>query len=387
MSDPGERRLVADETTLHAVLDAASRHDRYALDTEFHGERTYHAQLALVQIAYGDEVVLVDPLAVDVRALAPLLDGDATLIAHAGDQDLAILQRRVGVTPRRYFDTQVAAGFCGLGVPSLANLTERLAGVKLRKGDRLTDWTRRPLTPDQLAYAGDDVAYLLQLADALEDRLQHAGRLEWACDECEERRRRDRTRAEPDTAWWRLKGSRQLRGKSRGVAQCVTAWRERRAERLDTPPRYVLSDLALAGIIARPPTSRDELANIRGLDGRVLREPIVHELLDAVARGLALPADELRLPPREEADRGLAPAVSVIAAWLSQHANELGLEPSLLATRADLVELLNTGGGRLAHGWRADTVGEPIRQLMDGRAVLALGDHGRKLVLQSATPT
>jgi ribonuclease D len=375
--------LVTDDRALRTVVEEARTHKRYALDTEFHGERTYHPQLALVQLAFGSRIVLVDPLAADMRELAPLLDSDAELVAHAGDQDLAILGRRVGATPRHYFDTQVAAGFAGMGVPSLANLTERLVGVKLAKGDRLTDWTRRPLTADQLAYAADDVAYLLEIADLLEAQLTEVGRLEWAHDECEERRQRDRTRPDADLAWWKIKGGRQFRGKSRGVAQCVAAWRERRAESLDTPPRFVLSDLALAGIVARPPASREQLADIRGVDGRVLRDPVASELLDAVARGSALTAEELRLPPRDDADRSLAPAVSVIAAWLSQRANELGLESSLLATRADLVELLNTGGGRLAEGWRAETIGEPIRHLLAGTAVLALGDGGRRLELRN----
>ncbi len=382
MTSEPSTRLVTDEQTLRGIVDEARTHRRYALDTEFHGERTYHPQLALVQLAYGTTIVLVDPLAADMHELAPLLESDAELVAHAGDQDLAILSRRVGVAPRHYFDTQVAAGFAGMGVPSLANLAERLVGVKLGKGDRLTDWTRRPLTADQMSYAADDVAYLLEIADRLEEKLAENGRLEWAHDECEERRRRDRTRPEPEIAWWKIKGGRQLRGKARGVAQCVAEWRERRAEALDTPPRFVLSDLALAGIVARPPTSREQLSDIRGIDGRVTREPVVSELLKAVARGLELTNEGLRLPPRDDADRSLSPAVSVIAAWLSQRASELGLESSLLATRADLVELLNTGSGRLAEGWRAETIGEPIRHLLAGTAVLALGDGGRRLELR-----
>lgn len=373
--------FVTDDGALADIVARAAAHDRYALDTEFHGEKTYHPQLALVQIAYDSCIALIDPLAVDVEGLRPLLERDATLVAHAGDQDLAILQRRVGTGPGRYLDTQVAAGFCGLGVPSLANLAERLVGVKLRKGDRLTDWTRRPLTADQRAYAADDVAHLLEIADALRDRLVAAGRLEWALAECEERRQRDRARPDIDTAWWRIKGARQLRGKARGVAQTVAAWRERRAEMLDIPARYVLSELAFAGIIARPPESVAQLGDIRGIDNRMAREPIASELLAAVARGLALSPDELRLAPRDDVDRSLAPAVTVVGAWLAQRASELELEPSLLATRADVVELLNTGGGRVAEGWRCELVGAPIRDLVAGRASLGLADNGRRLEL------
>src|SRR5262249_43403432 len=154
-----------------------------------------------------------------------------------------------GRVPTELFDTQVAAGFVGMGTPSLASAVERMVGAKLAKGDRLTDWTRRPLKVEQRAYAAADVEYLLELHDELGRRLGTAGRLQWAVDECEERRNRIRTRPEPESAWWRIKGARQLRGSTRGVAQAVAAWRERTAEALDVPPRYVLSDLALTGVV------------------------------------------------------------------------------------------------------------------------------------------
>ena len=171
--------------------------------------------------------------------------------------------------PTQLFDTQVAAGFIGLGAPSLASLVERLLDVRLTKGDRLTDWTRRPLHVEQRLYAAADVEYLLELHDVLVARLEPMGRLDVG-----DRRVRRAAAARahpprPEVAWWRMKGARQLRGKSRGVAQQVGAWRERTAASLDVPPRFVLSDLALIGIVSRPPRNREELTAIRGVDGRV----------------------------------------------------------------------------------------------------------------------
>ena len=136
------------------------------------------------------------------------------MVAHAAEQDLAILVRTCGDPPSQLFDTQIASGSIGLGAPSLASLVERLLGVKLAKGDRLTDWTRRPLKPEQKVYAAADVEFLLALHDVLIARLEPMGRLAWATDECEERRARIRTRPEPELAWWRMKGARQLRGRS-----------------------------------------------------------------------------------------------------------------------------------------------------------------------------
>lgn len=354
---------------------------RYALDTEFHGERSYWPHLALIQIAWPEGVALVDPLSVDPSPLGELLAGDGCMVAHAADQDLTILERACGCAPSKLFDTQVAAGFIGMGTPSLAATVEKLLGTRLTKGDRLTDWTRRPLSADQRVYAAADVEHLLPLHDELVRRLDAVGRLEWATDECEERRQRIRTRPDAETAWWRIKGARQLRGSGRGVAQKVAAWRERTAEGLDVPARYVLSDLALAGVVQRPPRTRDDLTGIRGIDGR-LRDNTAKELLSAIAAGIDLPASELRLPESDRIDRSLAPAVTVLGAWLAQRASELDLDPALLATRAELTQMLQDRPSRLATGWRADLVGEPLQRLLRGDAALLLRDGGRRIELQ-----
>jgi ribonuclease D len=354
---------------------------RYALDTEFHGERSYWPHLALIQIGWPTGIALVDPLTVDVAPLGELLAGGGCMVAHAADQDLSILERACGCAPSQLFDTQVAAGFIGMGTPSLAAVVEKLLGTRLTKGDRLTDWTRRPLRPEQRVYAAADVEYLLALHDELVERLTAIGRLEWATDECEERRQRIRQRPEPDTAWWRIKGARQLRGSGRGVAQKVAAWREQTAEGLDVPARFVLSDLALAGIVQRPPRSREDLAGIRGIDGR-LRDNTAKELIAAVNAGMELPSSELRLPESDRIDRSLAPAVTVLGAWLAQRASELDLDPALLATRAELTQMLQDRPSRLATGWRADLVGEPLRRLLQGDAALVLRDGGRRLELR-----
>ncbi|HEX5614856.1 MAG TPA: HRDC domain-containing protein [Acidimicrobiia bacterium] len=376
-----EPRWIDDARALDELTRELADEPALAIDTEFHGERTYWPRLALVQIAWSDGLALVDPLAVDVAPLGAVLER-TTMVAHASDQDLAILERACGAVPAQLFDTQVAAGFVGMGTPSLLSLAERLLGVTITKGDRLTDWTRRPLGPGPRAYAAADVEHLLALRDLLVPQLTEAGRLEWALDECEIRRARDRTRPDPETAWWKLKSSRQLRGKSRGIAQEVTAWRERTAEANDQPPRLVLPDLGLAGVIARAPTTRDELADIRGLDGRHLRDGAAREILDAVRAGAELPASALRLPDSDHLDRALAPAATVLGAWVAQRAGELGIEASLLGTRNDVTDLLRDGSGRLSVGWRADLVGGPLTRLLHGHAALRFEDGGRRLVLE-----
>lgn len=358
------------------VADACGQ-PAYALDTEFHRERTYWPQIALVQLAVPGRVVLVDPLAVDLAPLAALLRGPGLAVAHAADQDLEVLERACGTIPARLFDTQLAAGFLGYSTPSLATLVERLLGLRLGKGDRISDWTERPLSDAQIAYAAADVAHLLAIHQILVERLEARGRLQWALEECEALRTRPHEPQDPDTAWWRVKESRSLRGRSRGVAQALAAWRERVAAAEDRPARHVLPDLALLAIAHRPPRGVEELRRVRGLDGRHLKGGADRAILRAVEAGLALGPGELRLPPVDDLERRLRPAVTLTSAWVSQLASDLEIDAALLATRADLHDLLaGAPDARLATGWRAELVGEPVRELVEGRAGLAFDGRG-----------
>jgi len=379
--------LITEPMRLAAIVGRLATVECYALDTEFHREKTYWPHLALVQVAWpaaGDQppgVALIDPLAVDVAPLAEVLASPATMVAHAADQDLEVLERACGRGPSRLFDTQVAAGFAGQGSASLSSLTASYLGVDVAKGDRLTDWSRRPLGASQLAYAAADVDHLLELADAIAADLERRGRLEWAQEECAVLLGRPRGPAEPERAWWRLRDSRQLRGPARGVAQELAGWRERRARDLDVPSRMVIPDLALQAMASRPPGSVHDLTEVRGLDGRHLRNGVGEAILSAVERGRRLPADRLALPPGDDVSRDLRPAVALAAAWVAQLARDEDIDAALLATRADLVAFLRgDGDARLAAGWREEMVGRPLRRLVEGRAALAFAGGGRLVV-------
>ena len=349
----------------------------YALDTEFHRERTYWPHLALVQVAWRDRIALIDPLAVDVRPFGAVLEAPLVCVAHAADQDLEVLEQACGVVPQKLFDTQLAAGFLGQASPSLTNLLERFVGVRLPKGDRLTDWSRRPLTESQRTYAASDVAHLLELTKLLCAQLTERGRLSWAEQECEEMLRRPRGPQDPDTAWWRLRESRSLRGQARGVAQSVAAWRERRAMALDIPPRFVLPDLSLLAIAQKPPRDLDALVAVRGVEGRHTKGRSGEDLLAAITAGLNLEPPVLRLPVVEDVDRDKRPAVALAAAWVAQIGRDLEIDPALLATRSDLVTLLRGDtDARPLQGWRAALVGEPVRMLAAGEAALAFNGRG-----------
>lgn len=378
-----QHEWIDDQARFEAVVNELLSAERYALDTEFHRERTYFPQLALLQIAWADGLVLVDPFAVDLAPFAQVLGGDGLAVLHAADQDLEVLDQACGTRPRRLFDTQLAAGFLGMSSPSLLTLVDKLLGIRLPKGDRLTDWTRRPLTDEQQSYAASDVIYLVELYERISDGLRERGRLAWAEEECDLLLRRARGPQDPATAWWRIKESRQLRGKARGVAQELAAWRERRAAELDTPSRFVLPDMAVAGIAHRPPRSLSELGAVRGLDGRHVKGDLGREIMEAVERGQALPVSDLRLPPTDDLDRHLRPAVTLVSAWVGQLSSELDIDATLLGTRADLHSFLRgDDDAKLATGWRHELVGTPVRHLVGGHAALAFDGRGG-LVLEA----
>jgi ribonuclease D len=374
--------LITDTDRLVTLCDDIVDEEFYAVDTEFHTERTYWPKLALIQLAWRDRVALVDPLAVDPAPLKRLFEGPGTAVAHAAGQDLDILRTACGAAPARVFDTQVAAGFLGMSSPSLGRLVEAVLGISLAKSDQLSDWLHRPLPPAQLDYAAGDVLHLLALRDAMVAQLDARGRLAWALEECALVLPGQRRNVVPEEAWWKVGDVRRLTGRSRGVAQEVAAWRERRAAEVDRPRRSVLSDLAILTIAQRPPRNRQDLEKLRGVDGRSLAKGGAVEILDAVERGRSLASDELRLPPDAAESKASQVAVAVCAGLVRQIADQLDFDQGLLATRSDIALLVVGEPSRLDVGWRSDIAGGPIRRLLAGEVAAAFGADGQ-LVLET----
>lgn len=375
--------LVTTDQELDDVVAAACNADRYAIDTEFHRERTYFPQVALIQLAWEDTLVLIDPLEVDLKPLAKLLEGDGLCVVHAGVQDLEVLDLSCGTIPKRIFDTQIAGGFLGIATASLSSLHDRFLGFSLPKGDRLTDWLRRPLTDDQMNYAASDVEHLLRLTDILQADLEEAGRTEWAFEECALLKDRPRNRRVPEDAILRIKEARSLKGQAFRVATAIAAWREQRAAESNTPVRQVLSDLGIVAIAQQAPATIDKLRGLRGVESRHLRDGADHEILTAVQIGLRMSPTERHPPRAPELPRHLRPVVTLVTAWIAQLARDHRLDPALLATRADVESLLKKDAdSRLTRGWRQELVGKPIAQLVGGEAAVAFDGDGN-LVLEA----
>jgi ribonuclease D len=375
---------ITNQAELDSLVDELSDTRAYALDTEFHRERTYLPQLAVVQLATRERIALVDALAVDVRPLSRVFQSNAVCVMHAGSQDLEILELVSGTVPQRMFDTQIAALFCGYRTSSLGRLVEGFLGIQLDKSAQLSDWTRRPLPEADLRYAASDVAHLLELRDTLVGRLDDRGRLQWAEEEIERLRSKDRSAPDPATLWWKLRGKTKLNGRARGVAQELAAWRDQVAKKQNRPPRTVLSDMALLALAQRPARNTEQLRGVRNFDlGRFKH---TDQLLSAIQRGTQLPKDEVRLPPKKPDNLpNVDGVIALCLAWLAQRAGEEDLDMSVLGTRDDVTSLVLHQPSRLANGWRDTLVGRELRSIIDGTAGLRV--NGTALELLDRVPS
>ncbi len=392
----------AEETErLRALADGARAAGRLALDTEFMGEGRYRTLLCLIQLAIpeapgtGERIMLIDPLEEDLEGdpLAELLaDPGVQIVVHAGRQDIALVRRRFQTEVHNVFDTQMAAGFAGLPAQaSYESLLAELLGLRVAKTASFTRWDARPLSPEQLAYAREDVVHLLELASELERRLESIGRLEWAREECEPLARSSDER-DPEAIFGRLPRIATLNAAARPVARELVDWRERTAERSNRPVQSVLGDAALMEIAKRRPSSRAELTRIRGV-GAGASGRRAEEVLEAVRRGRERPVDPAPERPRPPSMRPEeAPMVALGEALLRTRAREAGLAYELLAARADLQAIVaahrsgQEADVRTLRGWRRELVGAELLALLDGRISLAVerGPGGPTLRIQPA---
>ena len=346
---------------LTAFVASAARSTKLALDTEFMREKTYRAELCLLQIADGDRAACIDPLALtDLGSLVPLLSAPGVVkIMHAARQDLEVLYPAVGmVLP--VFDTQIAAALAGHPAQvGYAELARRLLGVDLAKAHTRADWSRRPLSAEEQEYALDDVRHLAALRDSLLDTLGAKGRLAWLEEELAALANPDALRVAPEDAWKKVKGLPSLDPARQQLVQTLAAWRERRADERNRPRGWILDDLSLREIALRLPRSIEALAGLPEMQESVVRK-CGEELLALVHdAGIAEPPPPL--PRRERPDPAQLALVKRLADIAGEAAKSLEISSEVVATRRELEKL--AAGRRdvsLLRGWRASVVGDRL---------------------------
>ncbi len=361
--------LIQDPAALTSLCEQL--HDRpwIALDTEFMRTRTYYARLCLVQVATPDLIACVDTLALpDIGPLLEVVYSPQVLkVFHSARQDLEVFADIRGAPPAPVFDTQVAASLCGYDDQiGYGALVESITGHKLPKLHTRADWEMRPLPPEQLHYAEDDVRYLRDVYRFLAQKLETLGRTAWLTEECAMLTDPGLYRNEPRQAFRRLRQGHSLPPAAQTVLRELVAWRERTAQQSNLPRGWVVADAALVETALAAPQTLEGLGQISGMGGAQSRK-WGGEILESIQRGQAMPPERLWEEPRRP-DRRQQTLYEQMQARVQALATEIKISPTLLAPRRELLKLIAGDlSGPLARGWRRALVGEELLQMCGAR--------------------
>jgi len=370
------------EREVVAVVEAIRRALLVGLDTEFVGESTYEPQLCLLQVATDERIWIVDPLGGANLSdfWAALTEPGREVIAVAARQEIAFCLRYAGRAPANLFDPQLAAGLVGLGYPlSHTNLVLKVLDVRIRAGETFTDWRRRPLSPAQLEYAASDVRHLLAIHNRLMSLAEAMKRTRWVRGECAALVAR-MVQRESEEGWTRLGAVAGLKPRDQATARELWRWRDGVARAANLPPRRILGDDLLIQVVKRRPRNVAELVALRGFDRPALRRES-EQIVGAVRRARELPENELpNLRRRDD-----PPQVQILGQLAAVVTNNLAvrhqIDPALLATTADLQDLVRWHLSRgeqarpgILDGWRGEILGGPLLDLLEGKSSVRVAD-------------
>jgi ribonuclease D len=371
---------------LSAVCKRMAGHRYVTVDTEFLRESTYYPLLCVAQMATADEAVVIDALAPEID-LAPffdlLVDENVVKVFHAARQDIEIVWHMAGKIPHPIFDTQVAAMVLGYGDSiSYEQLVHRITGDQLDKSLRFTDWTRRPLTEAQLAYAASDVTHLRDVYLKLDEDLHKRGRASWVSAEMAILTSPETYRADPERAWQRLK-SRVRKPKDLAVLMEVAAWREREAQTRDVPRSRVLKDEVVGDIAAQHPSTIEKLGHLRSLPKGFERSRWGEQIVEAVKRGLERDPKTLPKLERYRPTQNGGATVELLKVLLRMTAESHGVAAKVVATVDDLEQIAGDDEADVPalKGWRRELFGEKALALKHGKLALAV-QQGRVVAVE-----
>jgi len=376
-------------TTTAELVDFCARMARHpfvTVDTEFLRESTYYPLLCVAQMASAEEAVVIDALApgIDLSAFYALMDDKKVVkVFHAARQDIEIIWHAAKLIPHPIFDTQVAAMVLGYGDSiSYDQLVQRITGDTLDKSHRFTDWTRRPLSDAQLAYAISDVTHLRDVYQTLSDDLERRGRAGWVEDEMGVLTSPDTYRMEPENAWQRLK-TRVRKPKELAVLIEVAAWREREAQTRDVPRARVLKDEVIADIAVHGPTTTEKLKHLRSLPKGFERSRWGEAIIEAVERGLARDIKTLPLPSRAPPAANGGAIVELLKVLLRMVSEQHHVAAKVIATVDDLERIAASDRADVPalKGWRRELFGDKALSLKHGRLALAI-EKGRVALVE-----
>jgi ribonuclease D len=355
------------------------------LDTEFLRERTYRPELCLIQVKYQDVLACIDAIAVkDLSPFYALMhDRNIEKVFHAASQDLEIFYLESKKVPGPLFDTQVAAPL--LGHPEqigYANLVQERLHIELSKSQTRADWTRRPLSESQVAYALDDVIHLETLYLAMKAELEEAGRLSWLQDDFTAAEDPEKYIQPAKLRWRKVRNIQRYKGPTLSIIQTLATWRELKAREINQPRNWLMKDDVLCTLAQQKPDSVKELSHIRGLD-RKTKDRFGDELLEQIAYAKDQPPEPLpafvkttKLTPQRAA------TVQLLNAWVHQRAGALSIAATTLAPQKTLEKMVCGEGREALEGWQDRLIGDDLQALLNGAACVKATNDGIKLITQ-----
>jgi ribonuclease D len=372
-------RLITTTADLAEACERLARHPFVTVDTEFLRDATYYSRLCLLQMASPEDGILVDPLAagLDLTPFFALMANEAVVkVFHAARQDIEIIWQMGQVIPTPMFDTQIAAMVCGYGDSvGYEQLANDFAKARIDKSSRFTDWSRRPLSESQLAYALSDVTHLRAVYTGLKDELEKSGRTAWLAEEMRILTNPATYDLKPEDAWLRLKG--RIR-KPREVALLMelAAWREREAQTRDLPRQRVMKDDAIMDVVQRAPRDAEALSELRSLPRGFERSRSGVDVLDAVNRALERDPKTLPRIERDPPRNGAGAVLDLLKVLLKATADAEGVAPKIIATVDDLEAIAGDDNANVPamHGWRRDIFGAKALALKSGQLALRMRD-------------
>jgi ribonuclease D len=379
-------QLIATTTDLSAAVERLRVHPVITVDTEFLRETTFWPKLCVIQMASPTEAVVVDALA-DGMDLTPffnlMADEKVLKVFHAARQDIEIIWHEAGFVPTPVFDTQVAAMVLGFG-DSIAydQLVQRLTSATIDKSSRFTDWSRRPLSEAQMAYAISDVTHLRDVYAKLASQLEKRGRAHWMQGEMATLTSPETYRQAPEDAWKRV-GGRIRKPRDLAILIEVAAWREREAQSRDVPRSRILKDDTLFEIAAQAPDTPEKLSHVRMVPKGWERSRSGQELIEAVKVGMA--RDPATLPainaPRSLSN-GASATVELLKVLLKMVAEKQGVAAKVIATSDDLDAIAESDDAEVMalQGWRRELFGEKAIALKHGKLALAI-ERGKVITI------
>lgn len=374
--------ILTTQAELDAFLDGLKGGAYLLLDTEFMRDKSYYPKLCLVQLGRPDgEVAALDPFIDELdwqRFYDLLVDEQIMKVFHAGKQDIEIFYHLTGQIVTPVFDTQIAAMVCGYGDSAgFNNLVKAVTGKGLDKSAQFTDWSKRPLSDEQLQYALNDVIYLHDIYEHLAAEIARRGREHWVYEEEEALLDPASHETRDDKAWQRIKLKSQS-PRAYAVLREVAAWREAEAKRRDVPRGRILRDDTLIDLAQNAPDSQNGLAKIRNMPDHIPGGKHGRALIEAIERANTLPKNQCPKPPKktQKLDKTLAPTLEMLKMLLRIKAEHNEVAARLIASAEELEQLAadDKAGIPAMKGWRYEVFGRYALDLKHGRLAITLED-------------